>query len=159
MFAVRIFNNMRRKEKQITDRSEIDGILMKATVCRIAFSDGYEPYIVPVCFGHKENALYFHCAAEGRKLDILRKNSRVCFEVDADCEPVKSIQSCDWGMSYRSVIGFGKAVLLNDIPEKTAALDIIMEHYGGEAGRYSDRVIAKTVVVKILIESITGKQS
>lgn len=150
---------MRRKEKQIADRSEIDDILRKAIVCRIAFSDGKEPYIVPVCFGHKGDALYFHSAPEGRKLDILRKNARVCFEADVDCEPVKSTKSCSWGMHYRSVIGFGKAVLLDDIREKSAALDIIMEHYGGKAERYPESVLAETVVVKILIESVTGKRS
>ncbi|MHC4124090.1 MAG: pyridoxamine 5'-phosphate oxidase family protein [Planctomycetota bacterium] len=77
---------MRKKDKQINDPAEIEDTL----ICRLAFCDNNQPYIVPLCFGHKDNALYFHCAAEGKKLDILRKNNNVCFQGDIDTEPIKA---------------------------------------------------------------------
>ena len=75
---------MRRKEKEIKDRKEIISILQKAKICRIGLSENNKPYIVPMNFGYKEGCLYFHCANEGRKIGIIKKNNNVCFEIDTD---------------------------------------------------------------------------
>jgi uncharacterized protein len=149
---------MRKKERAIQDRGKIEEILDRAIVCRIALSENDLPYIVPVCFGYSNDCLYFHCAPEGRKLDILRKNNRVCFEVDIECEPVKSDRACSWGMRYRSVVGFGTGLIVWDEQEKRQALNLIMEHYGGRRGDYAPEVFGNTTVVKIVIESMTGKK-
>jgi nitroimidazol reductase NimA-like FMN-containing flavoprotein (pyridoxamine 5'-phosphate oxidase superfamily) len=68
---------MRRSEREIKDRAVIDAIIRQCLVCRLGLSDGEEPYIVPLCFGYDGEALYVHSASDGRKIDILRKNSRV----------------------------------------------------------------------------------
>ena len=73
---------MRKVEREIRDQAEILAIMNEALVCRLGFSDEGTPYVVPMNFGLGENCLYLHCAREGRKLDILRKNDRVCFEMD-----------------------------------------------------------------------------
>ncbi len=150
---------MRREEKEIKDRGEIEDVLSRAAVCRLGLCDGDRPYVVPLCFGYKENALYFHCAGQGKKLDILRKNSNVCFEVDIDCEIVKADRPCDWGMKYESVIGYGKAVFIEDAGQKRKALDIIMQQYSNGEFGYPEEAIKNTVVIKIEIETMTGKQS
>lgn len=151
---------MRRKEKEITDRSEIDAVLHKAAVCRLGMADGDRPYIVPLCFGYKDNALYFHTAREGKKLDILRKNSHVCFECDIDQELVRSDKPCKWGMRFQSVIGFGNAFQVEDPASKRKALDIIMAHYSGSPPfEYDEKVVSKTVIIRVDIESLTGKKS
>jgi len=149
---------MRKKEREISDRTEIAEILARAVVCRIALSANDSPYIVPVCFAHQGDYLYFHCAAEGRKIEILRKNNRVCFEVDIDCEVVKSPQACSWGMRYRSVVGFGLGFILENDVEKKLALDLIMQHYGEEGSTYGPEIIRNTTIVKIVIQSMTGKR-
>ena len=151
---------MRRKEKEITDRVEIEDIMLKAQVCRLGMADGSRPYIVPLCFGYRDSTLYFHTAREGKKLDILRKNREVCFECDVDQELIRSEKACQWGMKFRSVVGFGKASLIEDPVVKRKALDIIMEHYAGPSSfDYAEKVLGKTVVIKIDIESMTGKKS
>ncbi len=81
---------MRREDKEINDIATIEGIIRKARVCRLALSENGQPYIVPLCFGYKDNNLYFHSAGEGKKLDIIKKNNNVCFEFDIDLELVKS---------------------------------------------------------------------
>ena len=149
---------MRKRERAIQDRREIEEILKRAVVCRIALSENDQPYIVPVCFGYRDDCLYFHCAPEGRKLDILQKNDRVCFEVDIEYEPVMSVRACNWGMRFRSVIGFGRGSIVQDDQEKRQALDLIMEHYGGRGGDYAPEAFGITTVVKIVIESMTGKK-
>ena len=150
---------MQRKDKQINDIAAIEDILSRATVCRLGLCDGGQPYVVPLCFGYKDNALYFHCAEQGKKLDILRKNNNVCFEVDIERELIKGKAACEWGMKYKSVIGFGKAVFVEDAESKRKALDIIMQNYSEGAFEYSEEAVKKTVVIKVEIESMTGKQS
>ncbi len=150
---------MRRKDKEISDIAVIDDILSKATVCRLGLCDGGWPYVVPLCFGYEDNALYFHCAMEGKKLEMLRKNENVCFEVDIERELIKGEAACEWGMKYKSVIGFGKAVFVEDAESKRKALDIIMQNYSEGAFEYSEEAVKKTVVIKVEIESMTGKQS
>ena len=150
---------MRRKDKEIKDKSAIEEILRQAVVCRIAMCDGQTPYVVPMCFGYAGDRLYFHCAPEGKKIDILKENPRVCFEVDVDQELVRGTQPCKWSFKYRSVVGFGSAVFVEDLNEKKRALDVLMEHFGGEASSYPDDVLGRVTIIRVDIESLTGKQS
>ena len=113
---------MRRVEKEIKENQEIAAIMQKAEVCRIALVDGDSPYIVPVNFAVHDNHLYFHSAMDGRKIDILRKNNKVCFEIDIDTEIFKSSEPCSWGMKYLSVIGFGQAFFIENPGEKKKAI-------------------------------------
>jgi hypothetical protein len=150
---------MRREEKEIRDIAVIEQILNSAMVCRVGLCDGDRPYVVPLCFGYKENALYFHSAKVGRKLDIIRKNSNVCFEVDISHELVTADKACDFGMRYKSVIGFGKALIIEDAESKRKGLDIIMQQYSNGVFEYPKEACSNTVVIKIEIESMTGKLS
>lgn len=150
---------MRRKDKQINDLKEIESIINAATVCRIALSMDDIPYIVPVNYGYRDNCLYFHSASEGRKIDILKKNDRVCFEMEADVELVESDSPCKWSTKYRSVIGQGKALFIQNAEEKKQALDIILAHYGAGGFDYPEKNIGSLAIVKVEIESMTGKKS
>ena len=77
---------MRRKDREIRDIDEIVRILNEAQVCRLALFDGEYPYIIPMCFGFDLDGdkleLYFHCAARGKKLDLIKENNRAAFEID-----------------------------------------------------------------------------
>ena len=150
---------MRRSEKEITDKLAIGKIINASLVCRLALSDGNQPYIVPLCFGYQDRTLYFHSALEGKKIDILKKNNRTCFEFDVNSEIIKAEKACKWGMKYQSVIGFGKAVLIENIAEKKKALNIIMNHYSDRDFQFTDKAIKKIAVIKIEIEGMTGKHS
>jgi nitroimidazol reductase NimA-like FMN-containing flavoprotein (pyridoxamine 5'-phosphate oxidase superfamily) len=150
---------MRRKEKEITEKAAIEAIIKKSLVCRLALSDNNSPYIVPLCFGYKDKVLYFHGSQKGKKIDIIKKNQKVCFEFDTNTEIVKAEDACRWSMRYRSVIGFGKAVLLEDLDEKRKALNIIMSQYSDRTFQFDDAILKKTAVIKLEIESMTGKQS
>jgi nitroimidazol reductase NimA-like FMN-containing flavoprotein (pyridoxamine 5'-phosphate oxidase superfamily) len=145
--------------KEITqDRNVIESIVRQALVCRIAMTDGDQPYIVPVCFGYADNALYFHSSAKGRKVDILKRNGAVCFEFDVDQALVSTKIPCRSSIKYRSVIGFGKAFFVQGPAEKKKALDIIMAQYGGQPPyAYPAATLEKTAIVKIEVESMTAK--
>ncbi|ACM19347.1 flavin nucleotide-binding protein, putative [Geotalea daltonii FRC-32] len=150
---------MRRHEKEIKDQPTLRAVIQQSMVCRLGLSDGYQPYVVPLSFGYEDGYLYFHAAHEGRKIEIIRRNNSVCFEFDANTEIVENEEACDWGMRYKSVIGFGKAIFIEDIEEKRRALKIIMKQYSNRSFSFPEQSVASTTVLRVEIESMVGKQS
>ena len=150
---------LRRKEKEITKTDEIESIIRKSKVCRLGLADDVWPYIVPLCFGYRNNALYFHTAKEGRKIEILKRNNQVCFEFDTQTDLKPGEKACAWGMKYRSVIGYGTALLIENPEQKREGLDIIMAQYADGAFEYSQKAFKEALVIKVEIESMTGKKS
>jgi uncharacterized protein len=151
---------MRRADKEIKDSQKIANIMGKALVCRIALVDDDYPYIVPVNFVMRGKHLYFHSAAEGKKIAILRKNNRVSFEVDDCVEIIRGDSPCSWGTKYLSVIGFGRAFLIDEIEAKKKALNCLMEKYAGKKDfSYQEEALKKVIVVDVRIDNITGKKS
>lgn len=151
---------MRRREKEITDRSVIDNMLKEAKVCRIALSDGNMPYILPMNFGYRDGCIYLHSAKEGKKIDILTRNNNICFEVDLFHGVRAKEAVCNWGAIYESVVGFGKAYIIEDPREKKAGLNAIVEKFSDKpAFDYSEKSLEEVAVIKIVINEMTGKKS
>ncbi len=150
---------MRRKEKEITNREDIENILRQSKVCRLAMVDEDKPYMVPMNFGYSDGCLFFHCAKQGRKIDLIKKNPNICFEVDELIRLKKASLACDWGIDFKSVIGSGKAQFIEDSKEKILALNTIMSQYSGRTFEYPDEMLEKTCVIKVVIDEMAGKQS
>jgi nitroimidazol reductase NimA-like FMN-containing flavoprotein (pyridoxamine 5'-phosphate oxidase superfamily) len=150
---------MRRKDKEISDKSAIETIIKNARVCRLGMINANHPYIVPLCFGYHLNSLYFHSALKGLKLDLIRANPNVCFEFDTLLETMESDNACDFSMKYQSVVGTGKAVFVDGLDEKHQALEIIKSQYSDKQFKYPENMVKATAVIKVEIESMTGKQS
>jgi len=150
---------MRRKDKEITAKEEMEAIIKRSLVCRIALCKDDQPYIVPLCFGYRDGLLYFHSAPEGRKIDMLLQNPNVCFEFDAGAEVISGESACEWGMRYQSIIGLGKARIVEDMKEKKEALDAIMAQYADGSFSFSGDFMAYTAVIRVDIESMTCKES
>jgi len=153
---------MRKKEREITDIAAIESIIQRADVCRIALADGNIPYIVTMNFGYsggEEKCLYFHCANEGRKTDMIRKNNYVCFEMDTDHNLINGKKACDFTMKYKSVVGYGYISIIDDYEEKIKGLNCIMSHYTGSSSpEYNTETIRKTCVLCLKITEISGKR-
>ncbi|MCP3952367.1 MAG: pyridoxamine 5'-phosphate oxidase family protein [Desulfobacterales bacterium] len=150
---------MRRKDKEIKDKDKIEEIVQDAQVCHLALAGNGQPYVVPLNFGYRDEVVYFHSARQGRKIDMLAANPRVCLEFSTVLELVQGETSCDWGQRFKSVIAFGNARLIEDETEKREALDIIMGHYGGQGGDYSDNKLKVTAVIEVKLTEMTGKGS
>ena len=150
---------MRRKEKEIDEFAENEAVLRSAQICRLGLCDKGIPYVVPLCYGYKNKTLYVHGAPKGRKLDIIRDNNNVCFEIETDLESVRHEEACQWSFKYRSVIGFGKASLVEGLDAKRDAFAIIMGHYSDGEYDFPDSNLNGTALVRIDIESMTGKRS
>ena len=151
---------MRRSARGIKARKEIESIIQRAQVCRIGLSEDNVPYVVPMNFGYKDNCLYFHCAKAGKKIDVIRQNNKVCFEMDIDQTIVKPEgHPCGYSTKYRSVIGFGKAFLVDDFEEKAMALNIVTQHYSSDFYQFSEKELENVAIIKVEIDSMTGKKA
>jgi len=150
---------MRRNDKQITQQEEMDEIMEKAQVCRLAVSYQDMPYIIPMNFGYSNKELYFHSATEGLKLSILRENPQASFEVEVDTQIVPSKNACNWTMRYKSVIGFGEVEFIEGIEGKREGMKIILKHYSEDIFVFEESELAKVAVFKLKINTMTGKKS
>jgi nitroimidazol reductase NimA-like FMN-containing flavoprotein (pyridoxamine 5'-phosphate oxidase superfamily) len=155
---------MRRQDKEITDTGEKINIIKKCKVCRIGLSENNIPYVIPVNYGYGfENnllTLYFHSAIEGRKLDIIKNNNNGCFEIDCDNKLIEAEEACDYGYSFKSIIGFGKIIILENTEEKIYGLNMIMKHQTEKETKYNftEEQIKNVCVYKMLVDVFTGKQ-
>lgn len=153
---------MRRTDREITDMNSIRSILDSCKVVRLAMSGDGAPYIVPLNFGYtySENrfTLYFHCADEGKKLDMIRKNPLVCFEMDTDHELTTAESACGYGYNYSSVIGTGQVRILENGEERKAALKILMKHQTGREFDFTDGQMQNVTVCSIDVAELTAKQ-
>ncbi|ULQ59526.1 pyridoxamine 5'-phosphate oxidase family protein [Brucepastera parasyntrophica] len=154
---------MRRHDREVTDKNEIKKILLEGDVCHLAFFDGTEPYIVTMNYGFfwdEKLSLYFHSAKEGRKIDIIPEHPMVCFSIDTGHELVSAKHACGWSMKYKSLVGTGLLELVADPDEKIRGMNLLMEHYAGEAGpyNYENRILEQTTVLRLQVNSFSGKE-
>ena len=151
---------MRRLDKQITDPEILNKILNESHICRLGLVENGEAYIVPVNFAHADGIIYIHSALAGRKIDIIRSNNRVSFEMELDHSLVTSDIPCGWTEKYRSIMGKGSIIIDNDMNSKKQGLDLIMRKYGAKMElNYDEKILARMMILKLTIESYTGKQS
>ena len=141
------------------NKETIEAIIRKATVCRLGMLDGDTPYIVPLCFGYRDDTLYFHGSMKSRKAELVNKHPKVCFEIDILAEPISALDPCDWDMRYQSVVGFGEACVVETSEEKQRALEIITAQYAKGPHAFTETKLKATMVIKVVIQTMTGRQS
>ncbi len=152
--------SVRRGDKEIGDLEEIERILKEAFICRIAMCEGDRPYCVPMIYCYEGGRIYLHSAKEGKKLEVLKANNRVCFEVETGVEVVRKGKPCSWTLRYRSVVGRGRAHIVEDLEEKRRALECILERVSpGYRYEFSEEEIGSVIVIRIDVEELSGKAS
>lgn len=152
---------MRRKDREITEFDEMLNIIRKCDVCRLALWDQEFPYIVPMNFGEKvedgQLYLYFHCANQGKKLDLMRQNPKVSFEMDCEHRILLYAERMSCTMGYASVIGQGTIEFLKE-EQKQEALKIILRHYHSEAFQFRLDMMKVTTVFRLKVKSMHAKR-
>lgn len=155
---------MRRKDREITDNSRISEIISQCDCCRIGLIDeNNHAYIVPMNFGFKSNndsfTLYFHCANAGKKLDLMKAQREVSFEMDSSHKLVVGNTNCDYSYKYSSVMGIGKLTFITDTDKKAECLGCIMSHYCENTDNsFSDSALSKTTVLQLEIIELSCKE-
>lgn len=154
---------MRRKDREIIEREEIMDVIDRCKVCHLAMAENNRPYVVPMNFGYEMTedrlTLYIHSASEGKKLDILRKNGYVCFEMCEESGMIyDSRNPCSSGCYYASVTGNGMAEFVTEPEEKARALSLLMRHMVNEDITFTGQQSAPVCIIKITAENLTGKR-
>ena len=154
---------MRRKDREIKNIKEIEEILLSCKTCHVAMVDDGAPYIVPLSYGYKicddkRLELYFHSALTGKKLDILKKNNQVCFEIAYEGEPIITDNPCNSGYYFASIIGYGEVVFIDDVDNKCEALSILFKHQSGKDVVFTAAQTGNICVYKINSSCFTGKR-
>jgi nitroimidazol reductase NimA-like FMN-containing flavoprotein (pyridoxamine 5'-phosphate oxidase superfamily) len=154
---------MRREDREIKDTDSILKIVSKCKVCRIAMLDKNKAYIVPLNYGYSYNdntlLLFFHSALVGRKIDLLKNNPNVCFEMDCGHGLVTGDIACKYGYIFESIIGEGKITFIESEFEKSYALNQIMKHQTGieKDFAFDDNTFRRTIAYKLTVDTISGK--
>ena len=152
---------MTKRELQITDLNEMKAILDKAKVLRLGLAVNNEPYVVPMNYGYRlegeQLTLYLHSAVCGRKLDMIRENPRVFFEMDCDLRPFDGVKPCQYGLSYSSIMGRGKAQIVEDVEEKMQAMTVLMKTQTGRDFSFNEQLVSIVAVVRIDVTEYTAK--
>ena len=153
---------MRRKDREVQNRAEVFDILNRCDTVRIAMHGDKYPYVVPVSFGveiaEDKAILYFHCAQEGMKVDLLRANPHVCVEGDIFLNVEKTAHGIT--ARYESVIALGECQFVSDANEILHGLKVLTDHYG-----YYDYPLERcmglshVLIGRIVLEKITGKRN
>jgi nitroimidazol reductase NimA-like FMN-containing flavoprotein (pyridoxamine 5'-phosphate oxidase superfamily) len=140
----------------------MEDVLRRGRVLHLGLNgkDGW-PYVVALCYGYRENALYLHGAPTGLKTDLLAANPKACFQVTDGAEVVTASRPEGFTMKYRSVTGFGIVRTLTCTDEKTTGLNILMDQYEGPHIDLRDnpRMDAAVWVARLDIEYMTGKNN
>lgn len=154
-------NGMTRREREVTDINEIVKILDKSKVLHLGLVDGDEPYVVPMNYGYLMQdgklTIYLHGAKRGRKIDVMRANPKVFFELDCDIQPFEGDIACRYGITYASVMGKGIAEIVEDVEEKKKALSVLMKTQTGKDFEFEDKMVAFVSVIRIDVAEFTAK--
>lgn len=154
--------HIKRKDKLLTDQDEIQDILKRGRYTTIALCRNDEPYIVTMNYGYDEitNALYFHCALEGHKLDFIAANPNACATIIEDL----GYGYGDCEHYYRSLIIRGEIFIIENLEEKKRALQVLIEHHEEKPdearARFlkDDKSYDRCHTLRLDIEEITAKQ-
>lgn len=154
---------MRRKDREVTDSTKIADIISRCTCCRIGFDDDGEVYIVPLNFGYqtKENTytFYFHGANEGRKIDLMKKNPNVGFEMDTDYALHEADYACGHSARFQSIIGNGIVSIVSEKEEKKLGLSLLMEHNTGKRDwDFDEKMVNAVSVFKLEVTKMSCKE-
>ena len=152
---------MTKRERQITDPKQIEAILDASKVLHLGLAVDNEPYVVPLNYGYTMEdgklVIYLHGAQRGKKLDMIRSNPRVFFEMDCDRVPFDGVMPCQYGMVYSSIMGRGLAHIVEDVEEKKKAMTILMKTQTGKDFTFEDRLVSMVAVIRIVVAEYTAK--
>lgn len=152
---------MTRREREITDINEITKILDKSLVLHLGMVDVDEPYVVPMNYGYEfindKLIIYLHGAQRGRKIDIIRNNPKVFFELECDIVPFEGEVACKYGTTYSSVMGKGIATIVEDENEKMHGLAVLMKTQTNKDFTFDSKLVSVVNVIRIDIAEFTAK--
>lgn len=153
---------MRRKDKEITDPAQLEDILRSCEVCYLALQDGDAPYVIPLNFGHtcadSQITLYFHCAREGHKLDLLQRNPNAAFSMSTGVKLHITSPGCGSTSEYQSLCGAGILTILSPEQNQTALAAVTRHYAPADPCQFDPAAVRAVVTLALRVTRLTGKQ-
>jgi nitroimidazol reductase NimA-like FMN-containing flavoprotein (pyridoxamine 5'-phosphate oxidase superfamily) len=155
-------NMMLRKERKMNE-ADVVRFLLEAKNGRLGLCQNNEPYVVPVLFVYdvESEALFVHSSKKGMKIEMMRTNPKVCFEIDEMSNIVFKKSPCNCTVIYRSVIVFGDVIFINNSMAKAKVLNMFLKKYADETNivPVTSEMTNNTQIIMIKIVSKTGKEN
>ena len=152
---------MTRREFEVKDPEVIRNILDGSKYLHLGLVDDGMPYVVPMSYGYVMEdgklTLYLHSAVKGYKLDVIAKNPVCCFEMNCNVEPFQGKIPCQYGIAYYSLMGRGKAVMVEDVEEKERAMTLLMKTQTGKEFAFNERLVSIVRVIRIDVTDYTAR--
>jgi Predicted flavin-nucleotide-binding protein len=153
---------MRRRDREIESTNELLAVIDACQVMRIGMYDEDGVYILPMNFGYTfeddKLTFYIHGALEGKKLDLIKQNHKVGFELDCDHKLIEGKVACQYGFHYSSIVGKGIAKVITDPQEKIKGMSILMKSMTGKDFEFNEKLVSIVSVIKITATEFTGKR-
>ena len=153
---------MRRRDREIESTEELLAVLDACQVMRVGMYDEDGVYVLPMNFGYtyEDDKLifYIHGALEGKKLDLIRQNPKVGFELDCDHKLIEGKVACQYGFHYASIVGKGVAEIITEPQEKIKGMTILMKSLTGKDFEFNEKLVSIVSVIKITATEFTGKR-
>ena len=152
---------MRRNDREIININEIKDILNNSNILHLALFDDIYPYIVALHYGYEfindKLIIYMHCALQGHKLDLIKKNNKVCIEIENNINTVEGDIACKYGSTYCSVVSRGTISILDDELDKIHGLEVLMKHQTGKDFKFNNEMVNCVNVLKFESTNYTCK--
>lgn len=149
------------KTLRIESKAQMEEIICRCDTCFVGMNDETgTPYVVPMNFGYREGIVYLHSGPEGKKVNMLQKDNRVCIVFCTGHELVYQSEqvACSYGMRAESVLCKGRAIAIEEPEEKRKALDAIMHHYCPDRSfKYGEPAVRNVRIWEVRIEEMSGK--
>jgi nitroimidazol reductase NimA-like FMN-containing flavoprotein (pyridoxamine 5'-phosphate oxidase superfamily) len=154
---------MQKSEREITDPKKKDDLIVNGKYVFISMCLKDQPYIVTLSYGYdrKQNALYMHTSHKGLKIDILKKNSKVCATIVNDLG--YQVGTCSH--HYQSVVLWGNIEIVVDRKEKEHGFEVLFNHLEERPEQIKKKFLNKeetftnTCILKFKINFLSGKES
>ena len=153
---------MRRRDREIETIEEMLAVIENCQVVRIGMIDEDSVYVLPMTFGYEydngELVFYMHGALEGKKLDLIRNNPKVGFEMDCEHKLVEGKVACQYAFHYASIVGKGIAEVVDDSQEKIKGMSSLMKGMTGKDFEFNEKLVSIVSVIKITATELSGKR-
>ena len=144
----------------IENREQIDEIITSCSTCYLGMaSKTGEPYVLPMNFGYDGKDIILHSAPEGRMIDLLRENPKVCitFLLGEELKWQNVEVGCSYRMKSKSVIAEGIVEFIDDIDQKTECLHLLMKNYSDREFKFSEPAVRNVAILRMKIEKLSAK--
>lgn len=149
------------KTEVITDPQQIESVIKACSICYVGLIDSEgAPYVIPMNFGYNQNTIYLHSAPQGKLVEAVERDNRICITFCSDYQLVYQHPdvACSYRMRAESIICKGHVRFITESDKKIEVLNIIMEQYvKGRNFNYSKPAVDNVLIWEIPVENVVGK--